>query len=129
MHVLTGGDMSGHHEPLPAVGHSLISASSEMSHQMSPQGQPRQPVDVEASGATTATPTGAGRGMVDDSMAACILFLVVGGAAAVLALLASRRRLPVDADLVRRGAPRMGVMRRGPPGRDRPRIALCISRI
>ena len=144
MHVLTGSEMTTGHGllpgPAPMAGHTAMVQTSAMPD---PTEQGPLPVAgftqgalsagvVKTSAAATsvaATSAGSGQGTGHDSMGACILFLVVGGAAALLALLATRLATRFGHDAAAVASIVAGVMRRGPPGRGWPRIALCVNRV
>ena len=79
---------------------------------------------VSAVWAAPTVPMGAGHGM-----AQCVLFLVAVGSALLLALLASRWPAPTGGLLAAVTAIWGELRRRGPPGPERRRIALCVTRI
>lgn len=136
MHVLTGGDMTAGHGPLPTAHASQLhtvdapapAAMAAMDDHRSAAG------GVESVSAASAEAGGwlsdATGGMTHGGMAACILFLVVGGATLLLALLTRRgSRLQGRVAMPGGGPGGGGVMRRGPPGPGLPRLALCVYRI
>jgi len=122
MHVLSAESGSGGHGALPTVepgGHSTM-AGAENAH---------TPTPIAASAEAAAFLPDSGSGMDHGDMAGCILFLVAGTAALLLVLL-RHRRSSASTDAVRRRATAPAdLRRRGPPGRYRPRVALCVIRI
>lgn len=130
MHVLTGSEMTSEHGPLPKVGHSALAGTAAM-QQPAEESLPAAAGSTQGSdgAAVAATTSGSGQGMSHDAMGACILFLVVGGAAAVAALLATRLKSRSGQTAATMASAVAGAMRRGPPGRCRPRIALCVYRV
>ena len=136
MHVLTGGDALGGHGPLPTAAHEM---PADHAVEVVPGADPHaaavrttaiQTVAVhtaatDTAAELTAAPSG---GMEHGGMAACILFLVVGGAVALVALLKLRRRERRIGVTVAGAPPANDILRRGPPGPVRPRLALCVDR-
>ena len=135
MHVLTDGDNASGHGDLAPVGAAARSSSS--SDVMT--GMPRDPPTasdsdsamttssvavISAVSAAPTVPMGAGH-----TMAQCVLFLVTVGSALLLALLASRWPAPTGGLLAAVTAIWGELRRRGPPGPERRRIALCVTRI
>ena len=135
MHVLSDGDdTSGHGDlaPLGAAGQSP-SGTDVMT------GMPRNLPTAFDSGSTSNTssvavisavwaaptvPMGPGH-----TMAQCVLFLVAVGSALLLALLASRWPATTGGLLAAVTTIWGELRRRGPPGPERRRIALCVTRI
>jgi hypothetical protein len=156
MHVLTAESTTGGHGALPTMtelvhashgssvgGHAVpLSSGSDVEHAAASTA-PTEPVSAEPSGAgvrsaatvsamASVVVTAQEQGGVPAGHAGlggCILFLVIGGAVLLLMLL-SGRAWPGGA-----GAPLAALTgwgrwrRRGPPGRDRPRVALCVIRV
>lgn len=131
MHVLTAEDSSGGHGAPPQItvtAHSPMTAGTGVPASTStapaghtPAGEP---------GLFTAVLRSAPDGMGGNGdMGSCVLLLVVGGAALLLAWLAARRASRVAGITRPAGVTRGEVRRRGPPGRYRPRVALCVIRI
>ena len=135
MHVLTDGDNASGHGDLAPVGAAGQSSSSNLVM----TGLPRDLPTASGSGSTSNTssvavvsavsaaptvPMGAGH-----TMAQCVLFLVTVGSALLLALLASRWPAPTGGLLAAVTAIWGELRRRGPPGPERRRIALCVTRI
>ena len=135
MHVLTDGDnASGHGDLAPVRAAAQSSSSTDVMTSMprdlptaSDSGSTLNTSSVAVISAVSAAPTvpmGAG-----DGMAQCVLFLFTVGSAVLLALLASRwpattGGLPAAVTTI------WGELRRrGPPGPERRRIALCVTRI
>ena len=132
MHVLTDGDTASGHGDLAPVRTAAQSPSS--TDVMT--GMPRDLPTAFDSGSTSNTssvavisaaptvPMGAGHGM-----AQCVLFLVAVGSALLLALLASRWPATTGGLLAAVTTIWGELRRRGPPGPERRRIALCVTRI
>jgi hypothetical protein len=134
MHVLSDGDdTSGHGDLAPVAAGQPPSGTDVMT------GMPRDLPTASGSGATSNTssvavvsavwaaptvPMGAGHGM-----AQCVLFLVAVGSALLLALLASRWPATTGGLLAAVTTIWGELRRRGPPGPERRRIALCVTRI
>jgi hypothetical protein len=139
MHVLTGGDMTAGHGPLPTAHASQLHtadapAPAGMDGMAGRADHRSAAAGVESVSAASAGAGGwlsdAAGGMTHGGMAACILFLVVGGATLLLALLTRRGSRPQGRVVMPGGGPGGGgVMRRGPPGPALPRLALCVYRI
>lgn len=121
MHVLSQHDAAGgHHGAI--IDQSAATAA----------------VDAHAGhgAADTADPATAGTPMLmpvapsgpSQSMAACILFLVIGAGAVLLALLAALRRR-TGSSLARTAGSLLTVIPRGPPYVGPPRISLCVLRV
>jgi hypothetical protein len=140
MHVLTAdNDMSGH-GALPVAGAAGPDAMAAVPHQTAtpePGGMTSATDAAARMGAvlTEAAVTGAVVGPMPTlpggghgAMAACILFLSAGAVAFLLAL--HYRRTLLSSSLRRFCAAVLtDLRRRGPPGRYRPRVALCVIRI
>jgi len=131
MHVLSDGDdASGHGDLAPVVAGQSSSGTDVMT------GMPRDLPIAFDSGSTSNTssvavisaaptvPMGAGHGM-----AQCVLFLIAVGSALLLALLASRWPATTGGLLAAVTTIWGELRRRGPPGPERRRIALCVTRI
>ncbi|MEJ7650799.1 MAG: hypothetical protein WKF57_17435 [Nakamurella sp.] len=123
MHVLSQHDAAGgHHGSM--LGDSASMMAVPDSH------------DGHGAGEMVAVVPGAGAAMVmpaapsggDLSMAACILFLVVGAGTVLLALLAALRRR-FEPFAARSSASRATSIPRGPPHIGPPRISLCVLRV
>lgn len=145
MHVLTAESADGGHGSLPiAAPHTGHSMPSSMSDSMSGAAGSSAPAvmaapdrtllsDAVTSGAVagvSVAPADSG-GMPADhgGLGGCVLFLMVGGTLLLLLALSGRVRLGMTAAW---SPPLMAwgrVRRRGPPGRDRPRVALCVIRV
>ncbi len=136
MHVLTGGDMTAGHGPLPTA-HVSQRHTADAHDTAGMAG-----MDDHRSAAADVGPVNTGFagvggwlsdavvGMTHGGMASCILFLVVGGATLLLALLSGRGSRPQGRATMPGGGPGVGsMMRRGPPGSGLPRLALCVYRI
>ena len=136
MHVLTGGDMTAGHGPLPTAhasqAHTIDAPATAVMAGMDDHRSAAGGV-----GSVNAASAGAGGwlsdaagGMTHEGRAGCILFLVIGGATVRLALLTGRGNRPQGRVVMPGGGPGGGgVMRRGPPGPGLPRLALCVYRI
>ncbi len=129
MHVLTAHDGPGGDDALPQT---VMTGHQNMTVTDTSMTAPAiaAAVGAPAPGPIAAVLRSAGDGFGGHgSMAACILFLVVGGVASLLALMAAR--LAAEASSTSPAAKVMwaDLRRRGPPGRSRPRVALCVSRI
>ena len=132
MHVLTDGDNASGHGDLAPVGAAGQSSSSTDVMTSMPRDLPTasdsgSAVNTSSVAVVSAAPTvpmGAGHGM-----AQCVLFLVTVGSAVLLALLASRWPAPTGGLLAAVTAIWGELRRRGPPGPERRRIALCVTRI
>lgn len=128
MHVLTVEDSTGGHGALPQftmTGHGVTGADTAVPAAVSAA------VDGQAGlpGLVAAVLRSAADGMGGHGdLGSCILFLVVGGAALLLAWLAARRATQTASTTRPAGVTRSQVRRRGPPGRYRPRVALCVIR-
>lgn len=121
MHVLTVDDAPGGHGMLPQIsmtGHGMAAG---------PAITMTDPVAAGSGAAVLRSDSGGAAG--HGAMAGCILFLTVGGAALMLALLASRRATHAAGAARITGIRLTDLRRRGPPGRYRPRVALCVIRI
>jgi hypothetical protein len=131
MHVLTDGDNASGHGDLAPVGAAGQSSSSNLVMTGMPRDLPTafdsgSAVNTSSVAVVSAAPTvpmGAGH-----TMAQCVLFLVTVGSALLLALLASRWPATTGCLLAAVTAI-WGELRRGPPGPERRRIALCVTRI
>lgn len=122
MHVLSAEDGSGGHGALPTVEpgvHSTM-AGAENTH---------PPTPMAALAESAAFLPDPGSGMDHGDMAGCILFLVAGTAALLLVLVRHRRSIASTDPVRRRATALTDLRRRGPPGRYRPRVALCVIRI
>ena len=132
MHVLTAEDGAGGHGALPMVGtahhgspRDAIMTPGEMSgHETSAAVF----VGSSVTGMNTVLQPDPGSTMGHGDMAGCVLFLVVGAAALVLALLRLPRMIGSTGLVGFAGPALTDERRRGPPGRFRPRIALCVIR-
>ena len=137
MHVLTDGDSPSGHGDLAPVGAAGQSSSSNLVMTGMPRDLPTASDSVPASNASSPSvavisavsaaptvPMGAGHGM-----SPCVLFLVAVGSAVLLALLASRWPATTCGLLAAVTAIWGELRRRGPPGPERRRIALCVTRI
>ena len=133
MHVLTDGDDDSVHGDLAQVPAAAQSSSGD--HVMT--GVRREvptafdaggtPVNARSAAVVSTAPNGglgAGQGM-----AQCVLFLLTVGSALLLALLASRWPATTCGPLAAVTVIWCDLRRRGPPGPERPRIALCVTRI
>jgi hypothetical protein len=134
MHVLSDGDdASGHGDLAPVVAGQSSSSTDVMT------GMPRDlptafdsdsavntssVAVVSAVWAAPTVPMGGGHGM-----AQCVLFMVAVGSALLLALLASRWPATTGGLLAAVTTIWGELRRRGPPGPERRRIALCVTRI
>ena len=85
-------------------------------------------VGSSVTGMNTVLQPDPGSTMGHGDMAGCVLFLVVGAAALVLALLRLPRMIGSTGLVGLAGPALTDERRRGPPGRFRPRIALCVIR-
>ena len=131
MHVLTDGDTASGHGDLAPVGAAGQSSSSNLVMTGMPRASDSDPAVntssvpvISAVWAAPTVPMGAGHGM-----AQCVLFLVAVGSALLLALLASRWPAPTGGLLAAVTTIWGELRRRGPPGPERRRIALCVTRI
>jgi len=127
MHVLTDGDDDSVHGDLAPIPAAAQSSSGD--HVMT--GVRREvggtPVNARSAAVVSTAPNGglgAGHGM-----AQCVLFLLTVGSALLLALLASRWPATTCGPLAAVTVMWCDLRRRGPPGPERPRIALCVTRI
>jgi hypothetical protein len=131
MHVLTAGDDAGGHGALPMVGmlghHGMITDTPALTSDVAVTIS--VPAAAALPGAVAAVLRSADGSGGDGVMAGCILFLVVGAAALLLALLISRRATRAAGTAGLGGLTLTDLMRRGPPIRYRPRVALCVIRI
>lgn len=140
MHVLTAESTDGGHGSLPTVTH-VDHAMAEpvsvgaMGHSLSAGADAAVPAGALVAmpgdaGVTADAPMHTGGMPADhDGLGGCILFLVVGGTLMLLLALVARALVGaapawLPSLLAWRGAPR-----RGPPGRERPRVALCVIRV
>jgi hypothetical protein len=126
MHVLTADDGASGHGALPMIstaGHGMTGgAGTAVTHD--PRVVPAPQMSPVAMASVSAADSGSG--MTHGGMAACILFLA---AAALILVLLRYRRLTRSTGLGRAARSALtGIRRRGPPGRYRPRIALCVIR-
>lgn len=125
MHVLSQQDaVGGHHGSI--VGEAAVAGAAV--NELAAHGG-HDDADMGAApavGAPMVMPAVPGGG--DPSMAACILFLVIGAGALVLALLAALRRR-IEPFTARGLASLMTSIPRGPPHIGPPRISLCVLRV
>ena len=123
MHVLSQHDAAGGHHGSIIDEPAAVAAMSELGvhggHDGADMGA------AAAVGAPMVMPAVPGG---DPSMAACILFLVVGAGAVVLALLAGLRRR-IEPFAARASASVATTVPRGPPLIGPPRISLCVLRV
>ena len=139
MHVLTAETAAGGHGDLPHT----MSASSMAGHDpgvdagLGEHSGATVPADSSATVivqmvhviATGSSPWQQPAGEGHGGLGSCVLFLVVGGALTLLALLASRA-FGGDAGVAPLAGAAVSLLRRrGPPGRYRPRVALCVIRV
>lgn len=141
MHVLTAESADGGHGSLPIAAphasHSMsgaVSAAGSSAPALMSASDRTLLSDAVASVAGTlagvsVSPADSG-GMPADhgGLGGCVLFLMVGSTLLLLLALSGRVRLGMTAwspPLMAWGR----VRRRGPPGRDRPRVALCVIRV
>ena len=124
MHVLTDGDDTSVHGDLAPA--PVAAAQSSSGDRVVPAGG-RAGGGYAWSGAVVSAapndPMGA-----DHAMAQCVLFLVTVGSALLLALLGSRCPTTTRGLFAAVTAIWGELRRRGPPGPERPRIALCVTR-
>ncbi len=133
MHVLTPDDGLGAHGALPMTGATGNHGAMADQSVAAPGPGPMMPApEMSAPAASMVISASAeadsGSGMNHAAMASCILFLAAGVAALVLALL-RYRRTTWSVGTGRVGNGKTDVRRRGPPGRFRPRVALCVIRV
>ena len=135
MHVLTDDDAGNGHGALPTIstaGHRDMTEHATAA--------PTDQVGLTAPGQITGVadprsavaalrPGDPGSGGDQGAMGGCILFLVVGAAAMILALLRQRGTIRSTGLGGLAHAALTDLRRRGPPGRYRPRVALCVIRI
>jgi hypothetical protein len=125
MHVLTADDAGNGHGALPMTSTAGMSSDHEMAttHDLQVVAA-AQMAPVTAATVFLGDP---GSGMPHGAMAACILFL-----AAAALILGLRRYSWLTRTTGPGSAARSaltGIRRRGPPGRYRPRVTLCVIRI
>ena len=132
MHVLSDGDDASGHGDLAPAGAAAQSSSSNLVMTGMPRNLPTafdsgsalNTSSVAVVSAAPTVPMGAGHGM-----AQCVLFLIAVGSALLLALLASRWPATTGGLLAAVTTIWGELRRRGPPGPERRRIALCVTRI
>lgn len=143
MHVLTAESSSGGHGALPtAAGAGEHSASHSGGHDSATDhadpaltGSLPEPAEMAmgttwAAGAAAAeAPDPGGMPEGHGGLSGCILFMVIGGALVLLVLLSARAWPAAFAAWSATWTAWGQVRRRGPPGRDRPRVALCVIRV
>lgn len=132
MHALSAEDGSGSHGAVPTVGTGNDAEMTGMAMTGS-GGVDGTVASSDAAGQVSAQlavfHSDPGSGMGSGDMAGCILFLAAGIAALVLALLRGRRMIGSAEPLASAGSALTDRRRRGPPGRSRPRVSLCVIRI
>lgn len=153
MHVLTAESADGGHGSLPAVsahaGHSMpnhtpdsmpdsmlgsVGAAASAGTAVIAAPHPTLPDAVSwmagALAGVSVAPADSG-GMPADhgGLGGCVLFLIVGGTLLLLLALSGRARLELTAAWLPALMAWGRVRRRGPPGQDRPRVALCVIRV
>jgi len=142
MHVLTAGGADGGHGSLPPIGsagHSEMSANAATSMtdpwaatgpavMFDTSAAPLVVVAGQVSDVLRSAPIGMGGGS-HDGMVICILVLAISGAALLVALMQARWIFRTVAVEPVAGAALIDVLQRGPPGRYRPRVALCVIRV
>lgn len=122
MHVLSQHDAAGgHHGSMLGDSPAVTAADSHDGH-----GAGEMAPVVPVAGAAMVMPAAPSGG--DLSMAACILFLVIGAGAVLLAMLAALRRR-VEPFTARSSASLVTSVPRGPPHIGPPRISLCVLRV
>ncbi|GGM09742.1 hypothetical protein GCM10011594_32050 [Nakamurella endophytica] len=138
MHVLTAESSSGGHGALPtASGAGAHSANQAGGHDSAADhavaaltGSLVEPAGMtRAAGAAAEAPDPAGMPEGHGGLSGCILFMVIGGALVLLVLLSGRAWPAASGAWSATWTARWQVRRRGPPGRDRPRVALCVIRV
>ena len=124
MHVLSQHDAAGgHHGSMLGDSASMTAVSDSHDGHSAVDAAIAVPAGAGVPTVMPAVPSGG-----DLSMAACILFMVIGAAALVLALLAAlRRRLKPFA--AQGSASLVTSIPRGPPHIGPPRISLCVVRV
>lgn len=140
MHVLTAEATDGGHGSLPTVahvGHAMAQSvpADAMGHSPSAGSDAAvlvgSPLAVPGdAGVTADAPMNTG-GMPTDhgGLGGCILFLAIGGTLMLLLTLVSRAQLGAATAWLPSLLAWGGAPRRGPPGRERPRVALCVIRV
>jgi hypothetical protein len=125
MHVLTADDGANGHGALPMTSTAGMTSVHEMVTTHDSEVAPA--AEMTPMDAATAFFADPGSGMDHGAMAACILFLAA--AAALILMLLRYRRLTRTSGPGRAARSALtGIRRRGPPGRYRPRVALCVIR-
>ena len=125
MHVLTAHDGGNGHGALPMTGTAGMAGDHEMATTRDPQSvAAAQMAPVTAASVFVGD---SGSGMAHGAMAACILFLAA--AALILGLRRYRWLTRTTGPGSAARSALMGIRRRGPPGRYRPRVTLCVIRI
>lgn len=124
MHILSQHQAAGGHGMF--IGHPQP-ASGVSGHQHQDEPTNGMPLTVSADhGAALAAPAWPAGSV--GSMAACVLFLIVGGGAVLSTRSATgRARTPVDDGRLSSG--RLDLAPRGPPEGAPPRISLCVLRV
>ena len=129
MHVLTADDGANGHGALPMIGTAGHTAAMSGGHEMAALSDPQVLTAAEMTPVPVVTEflANSGSGMSHGAMAACTLFLAAA-AALILGLLRYHRLTrSTGPDPAARSA-LTAIRRRGPPGRYRPRVALCVIR-
>jgi hypothetical protein len=130
MHVLTADDGANGHGTLPMIDTAGHAANMNGDREMAATRDPQVVTAAQLTPVAAATPffADSGSGMDHGAMAACILFLAAA-AALILVLLRYRRLTRTTGPGRAARSALTGIRRRGPPGRYRPRVALCVIRI
>lgn len=126
MHVLTADDGANGHGALPMTSTAAMAGG----HEMVTTHEPDVAAAAEMTRVRVATSffANSGSGMPHGSMAACVLFLAAAAALILILFRYRRLTLTIGPGSAARSA-LTGIRRRGPPGRYRPRVALCVIRI
>lgn len=123
MHVLTQHDAAGGHHGSIIGDPPAVTAVSVSHDGHSAVAEAAAPAPDGAAMLMPAAPSGG-----DLSMAACILFLIIGAGAVLLAMLAALRRR-VEQFAAGSSASLATSIPRGPPHIGPPRISLCVLRV